>query len=77
MSKLIYSTYVLYSLKDKLLYIGSTSNLKNRLTDHFQGQSLATASRRPLRLIFCEYFLSKKDALRREEYFKTTAGKKA
>jgi putative endonuclease len=77
MSKLQYCVYVLLSLKDKKLYIGSTSNLKQRLTDHFHGQSKATASRRPFKLIFCEYFLSKKDAMRREGYFKTTAGKKA
>jgi len=76
MSKLQYCVYVLLSLKDKKLYIGYTTNLKQRLTDHFHGQSKATAPRRPFKLIFCEYFLSKKDASRREGYFKTTAGKK-
>lgn len=77
MSKLKYCTYVLISLKDKKLYIGSTSNIKQRLTDHFHGNSPSTAPRRPLKLLFCEYFVSKKDALRREKYFKTTAGKKS
>ena len=76
MSKLQYCVYVLLSLKDKKLYIGSANNLKQRLTDHFHGQSKATAPRRPFKLVFCEYFLSKKDILRREKYFKTTAGKK-
>lgn len=68
--------YVLLSLKDIKLYIGSTTNLKQRLTNHFHGNSKATAPRRPFKLIFCEYFLSKKDALRREKYFKTNVGKK-
>lgn len=77
MSKLQYCTYVLLSQKDKKFYIGSTSNLKQRLTAHFNGQSKATAPRRPFKLIFCEYFISKKDCLRREGYFKTTPGKKA
>jgi predicted GIY-YIG superfamily endonuclease len=54
----------------------SSPNLKQRLTDHFQGGTVSTAPRRPLRLIFCEYFFSKKDALRRELYFKTTKGKR-
>ena len=27
-------------------------------------------------MLFCEYYLSKEDAMRREKYFKTTAGKK-
>jgi len=75
--KLQYCVYVLQSQKDHKLYIGSTTNLKQRLTDHFHGNSKATAPRRPFKLIFCEYFLSKQDALRREKYFKTSAGKKA
>lgn len=74
--KLKFCVYVLLSQKDDKFYIGSTSNLKQRLTDHFHGSSKATAPRRPFVLVFCEYFLSRKDALRREKYFKTTAGKK-
>ena len=77
MVKLQHCVYVLLSLKDKKFYIGYTTDLKQRLTDHFHGQFKATAPRRPFKLIFCEYFLSKKDALRREKYCKTTAGKKA
>lgn len=77
MSKLRYCVYVLLSLKDHELYIGSTSNLTNRLTAHFHGKSRSTAPRRPFKLVFCEFFYSKKDALRREQYFKTNKGKKA
>jgi putative endonuclease len=77
MSKLQYCTYVLISLKDKKLYIGSTSNLKNRLTDHFKGNSQSTAPRRPFKLVFCEFFVVKSDAVRRERYFKTSPGKKS
>jgi putative endonuclease len=75
--KLKYCVYVLESQKDHKLYIGQSSNLKQRLSEHHRGNSKSTAPRRPLKLIFCEYFLSKTDALRRERYFKTTAGKKA
>ena len=77
MNAKLYCVYVLLSIKDNKLYIGSTSNLKNRLTDHFSGRSPSTAPRRPFKLLFCEYFLSKKDALRRERYFKTNPGKKS
>lgn len=76
MSKLKYCVYVLYSLKDFKLYIGYTTNLTRRLTEHFKGRTKSTAPRRPLKLIFCEYYLSQKDAMRREGYFKTTAGKR-
>jgi len=76
MEKLQYCIYVLCSLKDNSFYIGFAENLKQRLTDHFHGDSKSTAPRRPFKLIFCEYFPSKKDALRREKYFKTTKGKR-
>lgn len=72
-----YCTYILISLKDSKLYIGFTSNLINRLKDHNDGKTVSTKGRRPLKLIYCEYHISKKDAMRRESYFKTTAGKKA
>ncbi len=76
MTLLQYCVYVILSLKDKKLYTGLTTNLKQRLTDHFQGKSFSTKSRRPFRLVYCEYFLSKHDAYRREKYLKTTVGKK-
>ncbi len=76
MSILQHCVYILFSLKDKKLYIGYTTNLKKRLTDHFHGRSKATAPRRPFKLIYCEYFFSKHDAYRREKYLKTSAGKK-
>lgn len=75
-SKLQYCVYVLRSLHDGDLYVGFTTDLQRRLTEHFHGESKATAPRRPFRLIFCEYFFSKEDAERREMYLKTTAGRK-
>lgn len=77
MSKLQYCVYVLLSLKDHQFYIGFTTDLQRRLTEHFHGQSKATAPRLPFQIIFCEYYLSETDARRREQYFKTTAGKRA
>jgi len=76
MSILQYCIYVLISLKENNLYIGLTTDLKQRLTDHFHGRSAATAPRRPFKLIYCEYFYSKHDAYRREKYLKTTVGKR-
>lgn len=76
MSKLSHCVYVLLSLKDKKFYTGYTANLKQRLTDHFHGNSKATAPRRPFKLIYCEYFLSKANAINRERYLKTSTGKR-
>lgn len=76
MKKLLYCIYVLYSLKDNNFYIGYTTNLHERLSSHISGNSQSTEFRRPFVLLFCEYYLSKHDAVRREKYLKTNSGKK-
>jgi putative endonuclease len=72
-----YCVYVLFSEKDHLLYIGFTRDLEKRLERHNSGGNLSTKGRRPLQIIFAEYYLFEEDALKREQYFKTTMGKKA
>jgi putative endonuclease len=71
----MFYVYVLKSLKDNGLYIGFTSNLRQRLTEHNEGKSLATNPRKPFKLIFYEAYENKYDALRREKYFKTGRGR--
>jgi len=71
-----HAVYVLYSRKDHMFYIGYTSNFYRRMQEHAEGRSKSTASRRPFVCVFCEYYICKSDALRRETYFKTTAGKR-
>ncbi len=71
----MYYTYILLSLKDHKFYIGYSSDLKQRIKDHFSGKNKSTHSRRPFKLIYYEAHLSKKDAMRRERYFKTDKGK--
>ncbi len=75
-AKLQYCVYILHSVADDLLYAGFSTNLKLRLTDHFNGNVPATATRRPLHLLHVEYYLSRSDAVRREKYLKTTKGKR-
>ena len=74
---LSYCVYILLSEKDYLLYTGFTTNLSNRIDCHNSGGNKSTAPRRPLKLIFCEYYLFEENARKREMYFKTTMGKKA
>ena len=73
--KNFYYTYVLLSSRDNKFYIGFTSNLKRRIKEHEQGKNVSTASRLPVKLIYFEGHRSKRDAMRREGYFKTTKGK--
>lgn len=62
----MYYTYILHSEKDNKLYIGFTSDLKQRYKQHCAGKVFATKGRLPLKLIFYESFTEKEDALRRE-----------
>lgn len=76
MKPLPYAVYILVSDKDHQFYIGFTEDLDRRFADHGAGRVASTAPRRPFRLIHAEYYASKGDALRREQYFKTTRGKR-
>lgn len=71
-----YYVYILYSLRDKGLYIGFTTDLKSRLSLHARDQVTATRLRTPLRLIFYEYFINKADAKARERFLKSGYGRK-
>jgi len=73
----MYFVYILQSLKDQKLYIGYTRDLEKRLSQHNNGEVASTKPRTPLKLIFYEAYLNQKDALRREDYFKTTKGKRS
>ena len=69
--------YILRSFKDGNLYIGTTSNIEIRLSQHNKGQSKSTKFRRPFKLIYTEEFKEKSGAMKREWYFKnTTEGNK-
>jgi len=46
------------------------------MTEHAEGKTKSTAPRRPFIPLLCEYYLAKEDAMRRELYFKTSAGKR-
>ena len=70
-----YYVYILFSLKDKGLYIGFTTNLKDRLLRHAKGEVQSTSNRRPLKLIHYEYFVNEEDAKAREVFLKSGFGR--
>jgi len=72
----MYYVYVLHSQKDGKLYIGFAPELKKRYYKHTQGYVLATKHRRPLKLIYYESYILESDALRREKFLKSGAGRK-
>ncbi len=72
-----FCVYILFSKKDSMLYAGFSSNIEARIKNHNAGLTKSTSYRRPLMLIFCEFYLFESDARKREMYFKTNMGKKA
>lgn len=69
-SKTMFYVYVLQSIKDKNIYTGFSSNLRQRIKQHISGKVTSTKYRLPLKLIYYEAFLSEKDARKRELYLK-------
>ncbi|MCC6639351.1 GIY-YIG nuclease family protein [Candidatus Falkowbacteria bacterium] len=73
----MYYVYYLQILKQiNQFSVGFTSDLDKRLKQHNNGESLATKPYLPWELIFFEAFKNKADAIRREQYLKTTKGRK-
>jgi putative endonuclease len=70
----IYYIYVLINKISKRLYVGFTSDLKNRLRQHKQAK--LSHRNKNFELIYFDAFINKKDAMQREKYLKTTNGKR-
>ena len=67
--------YIIESQNDRThRYIGYTTDLRKRITDHNQGLNQSTKPFRPWKLIYYEACLNRDDAQRRERYSKTTQG---
>ncbi|MEI6039906.1 MAG: GIY-YIG nuclease family protein [Candidatus Berkelbacteria bacterium] len=66
----MFCLYILKSLKDEKLYIGSTSNLKRRLEEHNSGKVFSTKTRIPFELVYTEVYKAEKDARHREHNLK-------
>lgn len=59
-------TYLL-QCADGTLYCGWTNHLEKRIASHNAGTGAKyTRSRRPVKLVWCESFLTKQEAMRRE-----------
>jgi putative endonuclease len=70
----MFYVYLLHSAKDKGFYIGFSTDLKRRLSEHTRGASLATKSRGPWKLIYYEAYTEREDAEGREKFLKSGAG---
>ena len=66
----MFYVYVLKSLKDNELYVGSSNNLKRRIQEHQNGKSFSTRLRRPFEPIYYEAYKNEKDSREREQALK-------
>ena len=69
----MYYVYIL-RLSDNSIYIGYSSNLRERLKDHTEGSVSSTKNLRPFSLIFYCAFLTQKKATEFEKYLKSSSG---
>jgi putative endonuclease len=72
----VFYVYVLRSETDSGLYIGYSSDLRKRIVQHKRGACVATSYRGPWKLIYYEGYLEQADALGRERYLKSGAGRR-
>jgi putative endonuclease len=69
---MIYTVYILYSQSYDKFYVGYTSNLIERFKSHNSlGTKGWTIKFRPWGVIYCEYFRTKHEAMKREKVLKT------
>jgi putative endonuclease len=69
--------YYVYVLRNsRQFYVGSTNNLRRRLSEHNNNKSFSTKNRGPWKLVYYEASLAEKDARLREIYLKTAWGKR-
>jgi len=71
-----YFLYILYSPKFVKTYVGQTDNLKQRLVLHNSGKVKSTKPYMPWVLIHSESFTYRAEAIKREAWFKSRAGRK-
>ena len=66
----MYYLYILKSKKDNQLYVGSTTDLRRRLSEHNSGMVASTKSRAPFELRYYEAFHTENDARKLEASLK-------
>jgi len=71
-----YTVYILTSLKTPRTYVGYTFDLTRRLHEHNAGRVNATKYYRPWSLLYKESVISLREAKKREQYWKSGAGRR-
>ncbi len=74
---MFYYVYILENKHDGTWYTGFTEDIKQRIKDHNSGKGGKTTRQKiGWKIIYCEAYLNKQDALGREKFLKGGSGKK-
>ncbi len=68
--------YVLFSESHQRFYKGHCENLDTRLKEHNLGKTKSDKAFRPWKMVYFEKFETRDEAIKREKYFKTAAGRR-
>ncbi len=72
----MFYAYVLKSINHNFFYKGHCEHPEERLLQHNAGMTESIRPYIPFELIYKESFASRADAIAREKYFKTSAGRR-
>ncbi len=72
----MFFTYVLRSKVDGSFYKGHCEDLKKRIQQHNSGTTLSIKNKIPYEIAYFEEFALRTEAIKREKYFKSAAGRK-
>ena len=75
LNKEAFYVYVLCSESTGAIYTGQSNDLPRRLAEHDAGMSRSTKGRGPWVVIYSEGFGARSDAMKRERFLKTGAGR--
>ena len=71
----MYYTYIIFSPNHSEIYIGQTSKLKERISEHNEGKSSSTKRYIPWELVHYEQFKTRAEAMGREKELKSHKGR--
>jgi putative endonuclease len=71
----MFYAYVLKSIEHDFYYKGHCEDILQRLEQHNSGKTKSIRHYIPFKLVYFEAFKTREEAIKRERYFKTAAGR--
>jgi putative endonuclease len=72
----MFYTYVIKSIEHEYYYKGHCQDIEKRLAEHNKGLTKSIKPYIPFKLVYFEEFAELGDAIKREQYFKSAAGRR-